>query len=219
MGGRIMPRTKLVMMLTLFIASLALGACSLSKGQGSALAYDISRTKVIPGAKLPDDIHLKLVTHSIEGTGAGFSEYQAVNASLIVQDTDKTVVIVQYTALDSSADLANTTSIPLTDAQGKSLIGMSKEEIVSLYGEPSLQQTETPDERTMLTLYYCYKTSGIPVLYIVFHLPKKGDTVQAVSHVSVILLTSQKQIDAFARSKYYNWPKELNSIVPYRPST
>jgi hypothetical protein len=206
-----MAKRALTTALFLIAALFMLSACKQQKHSGAeALAFDLARTGIIPGKPLPKKIHVSqdpFLSQSGESFGVSISTGE--NSTLWI-DADGVVTYAAIYKPGEFGDKSGTSTVTFKTQDGKSVFGLTQEQVVQLYGEPSNKYIEDTNPPPVLYVDYCFKKAPDTYILISFGFPMKGKTAEPSDSVSASI-SDKEEISFLAKGKgkIYDWPKKL----------
>ena len=203
--------------LAAIVALLALGACKESKDKGpAALAYDFTRTGLIPGKPMPDGIQVKEDMRFLKYSAPGETTFTGGNLSIRLNG-DKLVInaAIDPPGTDTGNLLPDVKNTDCMTNEGKSVFSLTKQELIEHYGKPSWIYVDNippipPSEQLMY--YYSVDPATIILIWYSFatgtNSTGKPDLVAAsIGGLDMIAAEAGDKV------KIYKWPSDLREGI------
>jgi hypothetical protein len=209
--------TKVILLLVL-IALLTLSACKSAKDRGpAALAYDFTRTGLVPGKTMPSGIQVKEdLRFSKYSSMAGETTYTGANLFINI-NSDK---LVTNAAIDApgtgvGAKLPGAKDTDCVTHDGKSIFSLTKQELTEHYGKPSwvlIDNVPPMPSSEQLIYYYNLDPATLIMIRVSFETGAnntgKPDLIAAsIGGLDIIA------DEAGDKVKIYKWPSDLRAGI------
>jgi hypothetical protein len=174
----------------------------------AVLVKDLYRTGLVPGAPLPTGFKAQLAQPAPKGS-EGKDLYQAQNAAIFLNRVNKTLATA---VIGGKANTGPTglSKVTFNMQDGRNVLGLTQEDIIKQYGEPSAKMPVTVGANTGTGLYYSYKKDANTVISVIFNFPPNGDKPGTLDSIKVDTLTNPDDIAALDKTaKYYDWPAKM----------